>query len=135
MARRDAKIVGGYLGIALLASMITFAVMLVLFTDPGPAMRIEVGYPLRQACDVEITGGAAVCYAVEVVNVGDGAGSFSCNLSDPSGAHATFPNGAVSGNSDQIAPHDSTTLMIRLDLYDGVEIAEVSPPGLECEPL
>lgn len=134
---RGLKLTGGYLGIALLASMITLAVMLVLFTDPGPTTRIEVGIPIREACepdDTSGTGGSGVCFAAEVTNIGDRAGSFSCVLTDPEGAHATFRNGGITASSDAISPLESVSVLIRMDLYDGVRAADVSPPGLECVP-
>ena len=131
---RGLRLTGGYLGIALLASMITLAVMLVLFTDPGPTTRIEVGIPIREACEADDTGGAGVCFAAEVTNIGDRAGSISCVLTDPEGAHATFRDGDITATSDAISPLDSVSVLIRMDLYDGVRAADVSPPGLECEP-
>lgn len=137
---RGLRLTGGYLGIALLASMITLAVMLVLFTDPGPTTRIEVGIPIREACESDDTGGtggtggSGLCFAAEVTNIGDRAGSFSCTLSDPEGAHATFRNGGITASSDAISPLETVSVLIRMDLYDGVRAADVSPPGLECVP-
>jgi|SRR5215210_1527560 len=137
---RGLRLTGGYLGLALLASMITLAVMLVLFTDPGPVTRIEVGIPLREACEADDTAGTGgnaaigLCFTAEVTNIGDRAGSISCVLTDPEGAHATFRNGGITASSDAISPLKSVSVMIRLDLYDGVRAADVSPPGLECVP-
>ena len=134
---RGLRLTGGYLGIALLASMITLAVMLILFTDPGPTTRIEVGIPIREACspvDTGGTGGTGVCFAAEVTNIGDRAGSISCVLTDPEGAHATFGNGGITASSDTISPLGSVSVLIRMDLYDGVRPSDVSPPGLECVP-
>ena len=43
---------GGYVGLSLLAALVTLGVMLILFTDGRSAsMRIEVGDVLSQACN------------------------------------------------------------------------------------
>jgi hypothetical protein len=123
---------GGYLGLALLAALITFGVMLVLFTDDqGSAMRIEVGDVLAHNCDSTVQGINA-CYAFVVTNVSDNevTGSVSCTVSDPEGGFATFVNGRHDYNSEPISPGQNATVILQVDEPDG----GTDPPGVNCSP-
>ena len=135
---RGLRLTGGYLGIALLASMITLAVMLVLFTDPGPTTRIEVGIPIREACDTADTGGtggSGLCFAAEVTNIGDRAGLLLVRRSRSGGRPRDVPQRRHHGQLRADRPaRGPSPVLIRMDLYDGVRAADVSPPGLECVP-
>jgi hypothetical protein len=123
---------GGYLGIALLAAMITLGVMLVLFTDDqGARMRIDVGDVLTHGCDSTVEGFNA-CYAVVVTNVSENqvTGSVSCTLTDPPGGFATFVNGRHDYDSEPIPPGQTATVILQVDQPDGA----TDPPGVDCSP-
>ena len=124
---------GGYVGIALLASLITVGVMLAVFTRGGEPMRIEVGDPLAQDCD-STAGGADVCYAVVVENVSEGevGGSITCTVTDPADAFATFVNARHTYDSEPIPPGETATVIVQVDRVNGVD--ESDPPGVDCVP-
>jgi hypothetical protein len=135
MARaRRAGRPGGYLGIALLASMVTLGVMFALFTEgQASPMEIDVGDPLSQDCDSTVDG-ADACYAVVVKNVSDGevSGSVTCSVTNPKDAFATFVNGKHEYDSEPILPGGTATVIIQVDRVNGAR--ETDPPGIDCAP-
>ena len=124
---------GGYVGLSLLAALVTLGVMLILFTDSRSAtMQIEVGAVLSQACN----GGDArfdSCYAVVVTNVSDGpvSGSVTCALTDPAGGKARFVNGRRIYDSEPIPPGGTATILLQVRPTDG----PTDPPTVSCAPL
>jgi hypothetical protein len=123
---------GGYLGLALLTVLITFGVMLVLFTkDEGPAMRIDVSDVLTHACDSTVQGFDA-CYAFVVTNVSDDqvTGSVSCTVTDPAGGFATFVNGRHDYDSEPISRGQTATVILQVDEVDG----GTERPAVDCRP-
>jgi hypothetical protein len=128
---RHAGRTGGYLGLVLLAALITFGVMLVLFTEgQDSAMRIEVGDVLTHNCDSTVEG-IDSCYAFVVTNVSDEVtGSVSCSVSDPQGGFATFVNGRHDYNSEPIPPGQNATVILQVDATGG----GTDPPGVDCSP-
>ena len=123
---------GGYVGLSLLAALVTLGVMLILFTDGGNAsMRIEVGAVLSQACN----GGDArfdSCYAVVVRNVSDApvSGSVTCTLTDPAGGRARFVNDRRIYDSEPIPSGGSATILMQVRPIDG----PTDPPTVSCTP-
>jgi hypothetical protein len=124
---------GGYLGIALLASMITLGVMLVLFTDrqASTTMQIEVGDVLSQACN----GGDSkfdTCYAFVVRNVSEGGvqGSATCAVTDPEGGLAQFVNGDRTYHSEVIPAGGSAVVLLQVRETDG----PTDRPAVACWP-
>lgn len=123
---------GGYLGLGLLAVLITLGVMLVLFTeDRGSAMRIDVGDVLSHGCDSTVEGFDA-CYAFVVTNVSEDqvTGSVSCTVNDPDGGFATFVNGRHDYNSEPISPGQNATVILQVDETDG----GTGRPEVDCSP-
>lgn len=123
---------GGYLGLALLAALITLGVMLALFTeDQGSAMRIDVGDVLAHNCD-STTEGFDACYAFVVTNVSENqvTGSVSCTVADPEGGFATFVNGRHDYDSEPISPGQTATVILQVDEPEG----GTDPPGVDCSP-
>jgi hypothetical protein len=122
---------GGYLGLVLLAALITFGVMLVLFTEgQDSAMRIEVGDVLSHNCDSTVEG-IDSCYAFVVTNVSDEVtGSVSCTVNDPQGGYATFVNGRHDYSSEPIPPGQNATVILQVDATG----AGTDPPGVDCSP-
>lgn len=124
---------GGYVGLSLLAALVTLGVMLILFTDSrGSTMRIEVGDVLSQACN----GGDArfdSCYAVVVRNVSDGpvSGSVTCTLTDPAGGKARFVNDRRIYDSEPIPSGGTATILLQVRPIDG----PTDPPTVSCTPL
>jgi hypothetical protein len=124
---------GGYVGLSLLAALVTLGVMLILFTDARGAttMQIEVGDVLTQACN----GGDAgydSCYAVVVRNVSDGpvSGSVTCTVTDPAGGRAKFVNDQRTYHSEPIPPGGSATVLLQVRPIDG----PTDPPTVSCAP-
>lgn len=123
---------GGYVGLSLLAALVTLGVMLLLFTDTrGPTMQIEVGDVLTQACN----GGDArfdSCYAVVVRNVSDGSASSSvtCTVTDPAGGRAKFVNDRKIYNSEPIPSGGTATILLQVRPLDG----PTDPPAVSCVP-
>jgi hypothetical protein len=123
---------GGYVGLSLLAALVTLGVMLILFTDGRSAtMRIEVGDVLSQACN----GGDArfdSCYAVVVTNVSDGpvSGSVTCTLTDPAGGRARFVNDRRIYDSEPIPSGGTATILLQVRPIDG----PTDPPTVSCAP-
>jgi hypothetical protein len=123
---------GGYVGLSLLAALVTLGVMLILFTDGRSAtMRIEVGDVLSQACN----GGDArfdSCYAVVVRNVSDGrvSGSVTCTLTDPAGGRARFVNDQRIYDSEPIPSGGTATILLQVRPIDG----PTDPPTVSCTP-
>lgn len=125
---------GGYLGIALLASMITLAVMLLVFTDdPGGAIRIHVGAPLKQQCDSSVSG-VDVCYVVIVENISEEgpSGAVTCLVTNPKDGIATFANRATSYRSEPVPPGGNTIVPVQVDLVN--EAKKTDPPTVGCRP-
>lgn len=123
---------GGYLGLALLAILITLGVMLVLLTNrQDSAMRIDVGDVLARACDSTVEGFDA-CYAFVVTNVSVNqvTGSVTCTVSDPAGGFATFVNGRHDYDSEPIAPGQTATVILQVDRPNG----GTDRPGIDCRP-
>ena len=123
---------GGYLGLALLAAMITLGVMLVLFTEgQGSAMRIEVGDVLAHDCDGS-SDRADSCFAVVITNVSEGevTGAVACSVDDPPGGFATFVNGLHEYPSEPIPPGQTATVIVQVDEPDG----PTDPPVVACLP-
>ena len=130
----EGRVPGGYLGIALLASMITLAVMLLLFTDdPGGTMKIHVGEPLKQECDSS-QAGVDVCYAVIVDNTSeDGSrGTVSCTVTNPKDGIATFENRTATYLSEPVAPEGNTIVQVQVDLVNDAK--KTDPPTVGCRP-
>jgi hypothetical protein len=123
---------GGYVGLSLLAALVTLGVMLILFTDTrGATMRVEVGAVLTQACN----GGDArydSCYAVVVRNVSDGSvsGSVTCTVTDPAGGRAKFVNDQRTYHSEPIPPGGNATILVQVRPIDG----PTDPPMVSCVP-
>jgi hypothetical protein len=123
---------GGYVGLSLLAALLTLGVMLILFTDSrGSSMQIEVSDVLAQACN----GGDArfdSCYAVVVRNVSDGSvsGSVTCTLTDPAGGRARFVNDRKIYNSEPIPAGGTATILLQVGPIDG----PTDPPTVSCVP-
>lgn len=123
---------GGYVGLSLLAALVTLGVMLILFTDArGATMQIEVGDVLTQACN----GGDVrydACYAVVVRNVSDGpvSGSVTCTVTDPAGGRAKFVNDQRTYHSEPIPPGGSATVLLQVRPIDG----PTDPPTVQCTP-
>lgn len=123
---------GGYLGLGLLAVLITLGVMLVLFTDRGgSAMQIDVGDVLGHPCDSTVQGFDA-CYAFVVTNVSEDqvTGSVSCIVADPDGGFATFVNGRHDYDSEPISPGQTATVVLQVDQTGG----GTDRPAVDCHP-
>ena len=124
---------GGYVGLSLLAALVTLGVMLILFTDGRSSeMGIEVGDVLSQACN----GGDArfdSCYAVVVRNVSDGSvsGTVTCTLTDPVGGRARFVNDRRIYDSEPIPSGGTATILLQVRPVDG----PTDPPTVSCTPL
>jgi hypothetical protein len=123
---------GGYVGLSLLAALVTLGVMLILFTDNRVGtMQIEVGDVLSQSCN----GGDArfdSCYAVVVTNVSDGpmSGSVTCTLTDPAGGRARFVNDRRIYDSEPIPSGGTATILLQVHPIDG----PTDPPTVSCVP-
>jgi hypothetical protein len=123
---------GGYLGLLLLAVLITLGVMLALFTeDRGSAMQIDVGDVLAHNCDSTVQGFDS-CYAFVVTNVSENqvTGSVSCTVTDPAGGFATFVNGRHDYASEPIPSGQTATVILQVDETDG----GTDKPDVECSP-
>ena len=123
---------GGYVGLSLLAALVTLGVMLILFTNTrGATMRVEVGAVLTQACnggDVRVDS----CYAVVVRNVSDGSvsGTVTCTLTDPVGGRARFVNDRRIYDSEPIPSGGTATILLQVRPIDG----PTDPPTVSCTP-
>jgi hypothetical protein len=134
MAGRGLTSPGGYLGIALLASLITLGVMLLLFTESGAsAMQIEVGDVLHQECD-ETARSHDICYRVVVQNTStdDVTGTVTCTMTQPERGIATFEGGETKTETEPIGP--SETAIVWLSVAPAVGAAEPDAPGVTCRP-
>ena len=120
---------GGYVGLAILASMITLGVMLLIFTEGRPTAEIDLHLPLLQRCDSGPRTGD-VCFTLTVDNVGGAAGAAICEVADPTDGTARFANGTGRIQTERIPAESSTGLLIRVRTESGSK----DPPDVACEP-
>jgi hypothetical protein len=115
----------------LLASLITFGLMLLLLTPDGGVVQLRTGDVLRQEC---AAGGDSidVCYAVVVENSGSASGAAVCDVTDPEGGVARFADGFTHVVIERLGPEERATVML-LVRPDGSDTAP-GLPGVECRP-
>jgi hypothetical protein len=115
----------------LLASLITFGLMLLLLTRDGGVVQLRTGDVLRQEC---AAGGDStdVCYAVVVENSGSTSGAAVCEVTDPEGGVARFADGFTQVVVERLGPEERATVML-LVRPDGSDTAP-GLPGVECRP-
>jgi hypothetical protein len=121
---------GGYIGLSLLAALITLGVMLILFTDDeGGSMSIDVGDVLSQPCNGGDTRFDA-CYVFIVSNVSEVIGRVECSVTDPMGGRAKFVKDERTYLSEPIPPDGSATVFLQVREFEG----PTQPPTVACNP-